>query len=509
MIHPNAPPPYPFLQEVDVTAKYHDFVTGHDECQYDKLPFQSSFHEKISTTLLDTEKTKRIWEAYTHYVLPSIKNEKVTEVFENWLEKHLFLLGCQQEDLLSKVRTIAELSPFLTQFQNFFSAVSCKEHSHHPTSHPPHVVIVTTSGAGGELMVATAMHEYLQSISMPSTVLDVREVIKGNNDILYRFTGEVEVQDIWGEIMQKRNDPELAGEIYWKTNQLRQFIPDNSADLLKKAIRQLNPDLIITTQYYSPKDAALAYDLNVPVRFVHCDYHFAPELEPIARVVDTKLVKFWVPTVECVPTELQNRVEVLGYPIRMGIQKVDTKKTLDYLKKKMGILPDQKVVMMMMGRKGMSGMLLPLIKQINNAGSSLDSLHVAIICGKNSEMKREISEYIKHNKTPSGTSFHVYGYLGEKQMSDYYNVAHVFLGKAGGCTTSELIHMKVYGLMCKSYELEVPNLAHLVKIGLGEQLDPNRFVEQLQKFLRYDKNAISLTPVNWQQKIDGILSATK
>lgn len=486
-----------FLEQTSYSAKWDDSITGRIGSRFEKIPFESPLHEHIAITLRDTEKTQRIWKAYQTFIDSTLANP-VEKAFQNWLKEHLFLLGCRSKDHIAVLQQNSQFLPYLERLQNFFQAVACQEHYHSKSNkHPKKIVIITTSGGGGELMVAKALKQHLETFSCSIDLVDTRQIMDENKDILYQFTNGLREGDIWSEILQKRNNPKLADEFWWKTDQLRRFIPDQSSYLLKQHIRSLQPDLILTTRYFSPGDIALSYDLNIPVRFVHCDYRFAPELLPFIEKIDPHLVHFWVPSPECIPPSVtwEGRVKVLGYPLRLGIQKFEHINRLSH-----GIQPEQKVVMMMMGRHGMEGTLLPLIQKLSIEGSSLGPLYIIVICGRNTHMQEQISSYIKKTQFPHNICLQVLGSLDEDKMSIYYNMTDVFVGKAGGCVTAEIIQMGIKALIPESYELEIANRDHLVSLGLGKKLNPEHFIEQLQKLLKAS-TVLDLKIVDWKVRL--------
>ncbi len=502
-----------FLASADICAKWDQTITAYDGTCYDKLVFDSPLHEQLIVTLNDSEKANCIWTNYKEIVLPSIKNsQEAVKIFEQWLLDHQFLLTCRKEDHLSELQLITKLSPFLKALSLFFSAISCTEHSHKTDDkgdRPRKIVIITTSAAGGELMVANAVEKYLNKLSFETSLVDVYKLFKNNEDFLYRFSGMHSV-DIWGEIVQKENNSELADDFWWKCNQLRRFIRDNSSHRLKKTIGKLKPDLILTTRSFAQADAALAYDLNTPLRFIQCDYYFNPDLLPLAQRVNPLLVKFWIPSSEYIPTDprLKDRVEVLGYPIRPAIQRELDSTKVEELRKKLKIQTNEKVLFIMMGRQGLGKTILPIIQKIiSSSDNSLGPLHIGIVCGNNLVMKEEICNYLKTAQKPEQISFSVKGALNEEEIANYYNVAHVYLGKAGGSTTAELIQMKVFALICRSYELEKNNLNHLIAIKSGIELDFDSIVDQLKTFLQRDKDSIQVQTVNWQESIKSLMES--
>lgn len=162
---------------------------------------------------------------------------------------------------------------------------------------------------------------------------------------------------------------------------------------------------------------------------------------------------------------------------------------------------------MMMGRQGMGKVLLPLIQKIYSSGEILGPLHVVVGCGSNTDMKEEICEYLEKSSKSEQISFNIRAYIDEKVLKKYYNVTDVFLGKAGGATTAELIFMKILCLISLSYELEIPNLNQLIALGLGCELNPDLVVDQLRELLQKDKSNIQIQQINWQERIKPLIES--
>lgn len=495
-----------FLEQLDICNNDTE-IMGRDGRFYHKKKFNSALHELFVIKLKDHQKAHQIWQSYARHVLPQVNHSpKLQEIVEKWLEEHMYMLLCDSNKHLEVLNTNEALRPLLPYFKLFFGEIACKEHTHISEKAIHKIAIITTSGAGGELMVAKAIEKYLAGRFELMTI-DTDMLSKGPVDFLYQFSCGFSSTDIYGDVFQKENNSDLADNLWWKCELLRKFLVDDSNRMLKEKVQRFKPNLILSTRYFSPSEVALAYDLNVPLRYIHCDYKFCPDLLPIADKVNTCLVKFWVPTKECIPRSLNDgRVEVLGYPIRLGIIKESDSQKVELIRQKLNLKPNEQVIMLMMGRQGMGKVLLPLIQKIHAADGALGCLHVAVICGNNMEMKAEIENYlttVKH--TRKQISFHVYGFMDESMLSNYYNVANVFVGKAGGATTGELVHMKVHALICKSYELEVPNLKYLVDIGLGLELILHYFIDQLKTLLERSKEGIELSTSHWQRNLDRLL----
>jgi len=86
------------------------------------------------------------------------------------------------------------------------------------------------------------------------------------------------------------------------------------------------------------------------------------------------------------------------------------------------------------------------------------------------------------------------------ELGELYNIASAMIGKAGGVTTAEVIHMNVPSLVFPSWDLEKTNVRHLVKMGLGIELkDFNHVAEPLHVLLQ--QKQVKIDSVNWQEQL--------
>lgn len=488
-------------------------LVGFEGREYSILHFETKLHKEIVFQLRDAEKSQRIWNAYKKHI--EGLDSSAREIFDQWLLENIYLLGCEKERHARVLGKDNALIPHKQPIARFLTDVCCVEHSHTPErelKRVPRIAIITTSTAGGEWMTALSVEAWLKSQAFCVQRFDIREIEKEKDPLYVYSAGRFHQEDIWSEVFQKEGNTELSDHLYWVANSIRHFIENNLQGYLKKALALFNPDLIISMLSYLPDQAALAYDLNVPVRYVHCDFHFNPYLEPIVCRVNPQLVKFWVPATLCTPRtglskkELQARVKILGYPIRAGIKKESDPVKLAEIRKKYGVDPNEKVVIMQMGRQGMGKVLQNLVEKMQIIHNPRGRLYIAVVCGQNAILRQAVLEKIQSCTYDPAIRFQVYGFLEEAAITELYNIGHLVVGKAGGSITAEILKMQLFALVYSSQPMEVPNVKYLVQVGVGLEMDvENSFVDQLLQLL--DRAPVQTEVVDWQMQILSLLPA--
>lgn len=107
-------------------------------------------------------------------------------------------------------------------------------------------------------------------------------------------------------------------------------------------------------------------------------------------------------------------------------------------------------------------------------------------------------------RTPPLINFRSFGWVEGSEISDFYNIAHLYIGKAGGVTTAELIHMGLPALAFAAYEPEENNLQHLIDFTLAERLDLPNLIDQILVALTRPKPQLP-PPLNWKARLDTLV----
>lgn len=464
--------------------------------EYQRLNYESQLHELLRTKLCDISWADAVWEQYKTHLLPLLKGSPLQKELQEWLELNCFNLGCARLPFISEKRT--QLPAHLhAAWDQFIAHISCLEHSHEgpPKTHK----VLMVSHSMGEKRVHDAMLDHLRKQGNP-VVDENPDVVMEKKDPFYIFNGRITIRQVYEHYFVKLNARSQAENLWYCCATVKKFIPDDTIAALVVKIRELNPTLILTTRWDQPSEAALAVRLNIPMKVIHCDYGFTTVFGPGFK--NNPLVQFWVPslTIRGLPPEgSPTQIQVLGYPLRVEIQKVTD---VEPIRKKWRVPSNQPVIMIMMGSEGSCQQkLYEIIAKLQN-GLLLPPLQVFIICGRNAEMHKEVQKRIASHTFP--INFRSFGWVEGKEISDFYNLAHLYIGKVGGVTTAELIHMGLPALAFAEYEPEENNLQHLIDFTLAERLDLPNLIDQILAALSRPKPTIS-APLNWKSQLDTLL----
>jgi len=482
-----------------VTPIEKDHIIAHDGKLYKKLTFGSEIEEFLTINLRDSKKSAKILRDYHKVILKLQENGELKKAFDDWLKKHAFILGSKKRSF-QKFKEHPLLSKHMTIFAPFFDEQKSREKKTRPKHEKRRIAILTSTAGGAEFTVAHAIKTVFKKKGYDVFVLDAKKAQK-EFDIFYQFSG-MQHEEIYSDVFQKENNKGFAYKLTNLAEAIRPFIPDNSFSVLKKRIASFHPDLIITTRYSFTSDVALAYDLDVPLCYFNCDFRLSPELHPLLDVIDPTFVRFWVPAdnKECMVQE--KSVDLLGYPLREGFKKIKNPAQLEAIREKLGVKKNEKVVLMVMGLQGVGGVMLNFLKQIKDAQKTFEPLHIAVVCGNNTQMKEEMQNWLQNNHLPSHITVKVHGLLHAHELSDYFNIAQVFVGKAGGASSAELMKMGIFAITFTSYEWEQVNLRCLINCGLGvELLNQNMFIDLLKEQLQKEKGSINVPVINWKKRI--------
>lgn len=501
--------------------------------------------------------------AYKHHLEPEIdrinslsayfkdKNH-LQEYIENWIYTFCFFFGSkvfQADELLSDdliLKTQLELTPSLQNaFHLFFKDLSDfhAQLKYKPKiGIPKKILILSSSGAGGgHMSTGKTIESYLRSLGYEVSFLDTR-LLKSKDfrkdDIFMQFTGQMHSEDIFNEILQKRNDINRAG-IYWEIlSRLRNYIPDYSIENLVDAIKEFDPDLIISCLHHRPEYVAISYLLDIPQFIISTDYSLQSNLDRFVRNGDSKLIKiltaqknenFFSETYqrlkgliqfdtryqsvaylynsltdyfqrEIIWSEFKTRfpiLEFMGIPVSPKIQFEFSKSFLQGIKSLYHIPYNESVISIAMGAQGGSQLNEIIDNLIKNENLIAEKLHVLVICGKNMHLcdsLRKKTSFANLNKI----AFQILGSQTQRQMSDIYNISKLIISKPGGLTTAELLTTKTPLIAYKYYSWEKMNLEELRQHDLGYMIAfDDELVPLINKILKLEKPTFRSENSHW------------
>lgn len=474
--------------------------------QYERLQFDSKLYKHLSKKLGDTAWAEKIWKSYEKIWL-SIKDKETAESIEKWLHKNCLHLGCARMPFIQKMKESLPSSVHAL-WDAFISAISCHEHLHDEKKNDKQKIVILTNQLG-EKRVSDAIGAYLIKTGLDVSIVDVEEIERPHDPFtIYSRLSEPEIHTL---VNVKQDNKQLASTLWYCCEIVKKFIPDNTISAVVEKVKALQPTLILSTRWTAPNEAAIASRLQIPMKLIHCDFGFSPHFDESFRAAS--LLQFYTPAdgIANLPANPRpDEIQLLGYPIREGLEKTTSIEEIAALKKKWALPVDDKVILMMMGSEGASKKkLLDIISAILSHATKLPSLQIAVVCGNNVEMKQEISKLLTTFSTDLPVKFHLFGWIGATEISDLYNMAHLYIGKTGGATTAELLHMGVPALGFAEYAPEENNLQYLINAGIAKKLETGRSTDQILELLALPKethpSGSKKEPIDWKKQVTRLI----
>jgi len=245
----------------------------------------------------------------------------------------------------------------------------------------------------------------------------------------------------WGHVYVYRNIPWLFNWGYGFTEKhpsffkekslLYNFFSKGSDELYKFIVRGSYETVICTHPFCSLMltETQRRYNLPIKTAFVATDYTCSPSVK------DSNLDYYFIPNdllisdFECtnIPKE---KMVASGIPIRQMFYKYTEK---DAAKRKLGIAPDHKHMVMMCGSMGCG----PIDKLADMLTEQLqEGFDLTVVCGTNEKLKTQLE-----HKYGSRKNLHICGFV--KDMSAMLDSADLYLTKAGGISVTEAATKKV------------------------------------------------------------------
>ncbi|MDA3799306.1 MAG: glycosyltransferase [Kiritimatiellae bacterium] len=318
------------------------------------------------------------------------------------------------------------------------------------------VMILYANAGNGHRRAAEALHDVCISDDRFSEVALV-DVLDYTNKVFQDLYSNLYIETIktapaiWSLVFDSTDQP-------WKKEKVRLLVERlNSQPLLKK-IKQFDADICISTHFMpasilsyliAKKKISCHHSVVVTDYYVHASWLTAVMSRYFVAKEESKIQ---LKNIGC-PIE---RISTTGIPI-------DSKFAQSYnipeLQDKYGVSKEVPLVLLSAGAFGvMSGNdLIQMLKLIT------EPCEIAIICGKNEKLQKQISNEIKKLKSNT-TQYHVVGFT--KEMHEWMAMSSLYIGKPGGLTTSECLAM---GLPMVIWEpipgQEVFNTSYLLENG--------------------------------------------
>ncbi len=481
---------------------------------FPKIAFHDSLHEDLCFVLKDPDQANIIHKAYLTHILPNLSGD--ITFFSNALLKVCVLFGSTRfSPENSLIAALSEEGPaavhWLNQNRNCLNAFlsdanqpACPYAAPPKGSSPFTVAILTTSASGGNHSVTMAIQRFLSSsTSIECVVIDVEKIAKESDPIMLA-TGCLTYDGIYAEMFQQSN---CGMDVLFMrddlSKELGKYIPSCLGLKLKKTIRELHPDLILSTRSYTIDDIPLC-TLGIPFRMIHCDYELSYFLMNLYGKVNPEMLKFWLPSLESQLfrplfikenrldlydeqdsfdkisekislmtgrplEEIQGQFELLGYPVCPEFYPIEKEEELHELRKKWNLQKDEIPVLVSMGKNGV-GVLEEIFDQLKDTRFPIKYFFV---CGRNLKLKERLEQ-----KALGNDRFAICGLLSLQEMNELMNLCTVKITKPGGSLTSEAFITHTYLLMMCSHPWEEANGSKVERMGFGQRVQADRTLSQ-------------------------------
>ena len=336
------------------------------------------------------------------------------------------------------------------------------------------ILILSGNTGGGHNSAAMAVKDYFE---LEGSVCDIRDSLA--------FWGELQSDIISnGHVFIYKKTPKLFGfgyrfaENHPAKENYSSFLYktfSKGAKKLYELLLQKKYDAIVCTHVFSgilATEVKRRYIPQLKIYFVATDYTCSPgtpEIDANAFFIPHESLKD-----EFIAAHIpENRIIPSGIPVRNSFY---TKADLHTAKKQLGLPLNKHIILLMCGSMG-CGPIKDLAQKISTLMP--ENSHLAIICGSNKSLKKEISEALVASNTT------IVGFT--KRMALYMDAATVAITKPGGLSSTEAL---VKGLPLVLIDAvpgcETHNMEFLTSGGFAET--GNTPLELTSKVLSYITN---------------------
>ncbi len=491
---------------------------------FPRIPYETELHSDLVYHLQDPDLAKMIYEAYAKELRP-ILEEQEQALFEKALLKVCLLFGSSKfpPHLALRVALLEENFPvdeWMQRHEHSFQQFMREANRNlYPARMPKHgdtlahIVVTTTSAAGGNLAVAEGLKTLLEGKKYKVTIIDVEKLAQ-KVDQLKIATGTHTLDTVYAEVIQQKNAAEEGFHLYMNTGrEVARYIEPTLGKVLKQKIAKLNPDFILSTRNGHELDSSLSPSLEVPGCTIHCDCEVGYFYNNILGKVESQLFKIWLPEDHArvfkpvfdrvgkswedyqnlpwdvfkkslaeslhISTEiLENQIEFVGAPIRSEIRRIKDKAQIHQLREKWKLAHEEEAVLVTLGQNGV-GKMKDIFEDLLKAPAHEIPIKYYFVCGTNHQLQAEFEEKLrKEDLTQSALKrCSILGRISATEMNELLNISLMAQGKPGGSQKEECLTVGVPLMIVFSHGYgEAGNQAKLEREGFSLSYDPEESI---------------------------------
>lgn len=500
-------------------------LIGHDGALHSRLTWRSPLERKLTFATRFPARAHRITAAFERRFLPERVSGAELAELEGWLLEVAPYLGSPAIDHageLPRLRpALAELcAREATALARFLDDVADPPPPRR--ERPPgkrRVVVFFGDLGGGTRTAAEAIAELLRETEdMEPVLLSAHSDVQGPESSFFRAFGVSEA-DAWNRGLADGGDMAVIERCRAARGVLRRyFVPAGVADAAH-LISEHHPSHVLSLLPGYPLLAQIASE-EAPVTLLHADHGLNASLSGEEtgraaapyRLLDPGRVTIGLSSEQPEPAldrmravigaRLDRLVRVIGLPVRRAFSRPRSAGELASIRAALGVAPEERVVLLMMGQDGMGDRMVGLVRQLLEvAPGSAPPLHLVAVCGRSERSRAAIEGVIASSRRPLRSR--VTGMLPAEELAGYMHLAArpgperggVVVSKPGGATTAECAAAGAHMLLCPGLPWEEKNHKAAIDGGFGEGFPEEGFVPALAR-------ALAETPVRVPQPVD-------
>lgn len=505
-------------------------LINYQDKPYPKIQYESELQSDLTFQLQDPVLAKTIAVAYANHIEPML-NDGERGLFTKGLLRVCLLFGTMQYPPTRALYLALKEEGFSTSWtqdheeaiKHFIEEANQGEFFHQPKpiDELAHIVILTTSSAGGNLAVAEGLENELKRTFRVS-VIDVEKVSE-EVDPMMLATGTHTFDRIYAQVIQQANRMDEGFDIQLKEfREVARYIEPTLGHKLKEQIKQLRPDFILSTRNGHQLDISLSYGLGLPGSVLHCDCEVGYYYKDLIGKIQPQLFKIWLPdnlprvfahvldlkeskwdegyqkllwddfkpilaaSIGVGAQELEEELEFVGAPIRPEIHAIKDAGKIESLRETWGFNPGEQGVLVTMGRNGV-GKMKEVFSELLTASSHDRPVKYIFVCGTHQAMKQEFEERLKSADLSESAlkSCLIHGLASGKEMNELLNINSMLIGKPGGSQVEECIKARIPMMVVFSHEYwESGGQARLERLGYSLDYNSEESLrDQVEKHL--------------------------
>jgi len=527
-----------------ITSRFHfeeNILINFENKQFPLIKYDSELHSDLAYQLQDPDLARTIHTAYTSSVADRL-NGSDKELFEKALLRVCLLFGSQKYPPHHALRMALleenfPIDSWLAAHEAAFNEFMHQANQSRFTPRSPkhclekaHVVITTTSAAGGNLAVAEGLKAMLERRQFRVSILDVEKMSEEVDPIMIA-TGTHTCDRIYAQVVQQENNFKDGFELMMNVGRnIARYIEPTLGQLLKNRVCELEADFFLDTLNGHRIGINVSSSLGIPSSIIHCDCQVGYYYNDYFGKIQSKLFKMWFPAdvprvfkpildrkniaweqfekmpwndfrnvlaeaIQVSVETIDEQVEFVGAPTRPEIQRINDPIAIAALRKEWKLDPGEAGIIVTMGKNGVGKMTNVFEELLKSEAHKLPIKYI-FVCGTNQAMKSNFEDVLASTDLSNSAlqRCEVVGCISGEKMNELLNIGTLVQGKPGGSQTEECIEVGIPMMILFSHGIwESGNQARLEREGYALSYDEQgSLAEQTERHVETLKDKLPI-----------------